>query len=78
MGAARRTGATLVAYWLGSTKSYAWIVTADRVTLVELAPADQISRLSIDYRRVVESSLADPLRLSASLAIRSSRRSSRR
>jgi CHAT domain-containing protein len=66
MGAARRTGATLVAYWLGSTKSYAWIVTADRVAIVELAPADRISRLSIDYRRVVETSLADPLLLSAS------------
>ena len=61
MGAAKQTGATLVSYWLGPSKSYAWVVTPTAIRMVEIAPAGKIAGLASEYRLSIEKSIADPL-----------------
>ncbi len=44
---ARKTGATLLFYWLGSDQSYLWIINSSKITLIKLpAQREIISRIS--------------------------------
>jgi CHAT domain-containing protein/Tfp pilus assembly protein PilF len=61
MRAARREDATLVAYWLGKTRAYAWIVTGSGVRMVELPASDRIASLTTQYRQMIVTGLANPL-----------------
>lgn len=42
---ARDTGATILCYWLGNTRSYLWIVTPQKVDVVRLPPQRTIQSL---------------------------------
>jgi len=37
------TGTAVVEYWLGNDKSYAWLITKDRVRMVDLGPTSRIT-----------------------------------
>lgn len=47
---ARLTGATILCYWLGQTKSYLWIITPQNVSAVPLPPRETIEDLLDKYR----------------------------
>lgn len=57
---ARATGATLVSYWLGAKRSFAWVISPDRVTWEELPPRQTIDSLVERYRGTIQN-LYDPL-----------------
>jgi CHAT domain-containing protein len=59
---ARQNGAVLLSYWLGSTRSHAWVVTAREIHHVALPPAAEIEPLVREYQDAIERRLADPLR----------------
>lgn len=59
--AAARSGTTLVSYWLGRTRSHAWIVTSAGVRRVDLPPAETIDALVARHRQFIERSIANPL-----------------
>jgi CHAT domain-containing protein/tetratricopeptide (TPR) repeat protein len=61
MRAARRLDSTLVAYWMGTTRAHAWVVTASDVRMVELPAADRLASLTSQYRDMVAVALANPL-----------------
>lgn len=48
---ARDRGATILCYWLGSAKSYVWVITPDAIALKTLPPARDIESLIDAYRR---------------------------
>jgi len=49
-------------YWIGPVKSYAWVVTKDRVRFVPLAiDAAETTRLVREYQRLVVDALIDPI-----------------
>lgn len=48
---ARETGATILCYWLGSTRSYLWIVTPKKVDVVVLPPQREIEAAVDTYQR---------------------------
>lgn len=58
---ARRTGCTLLSYWLSRDASYAWVITGSTVDSHELPPQPEISAWVESYRRVIER-LRDPLK----------------
>lgn len=59
---ARRERAALVSYWITPTRSFAWVITPERVEIVELAaPEAEIARLVQAYRTFLETGLRDPL-----------------
>ncbi len=57
---ARSSGAVLLSYWLGPSRSLLWVVTADRIRLFPLPPEDRIRQLTEAWNRVI-SDLRDPL-----------------
>jgi CHAT domain-containing protein/Tfp pilus assembly protein PilF len=59
---ARQNGAILLSYWLGSSRSHAWVVNAREIRHVTLPPAAEIQGLVRDYQNAIERRLADPLR----------------
>jgi CHAT domain-containing protein len=61
-GIARQNGAVLLSYWLGSTRSHAWVVTGREIHHVELPPAAEIEKSAREYQDAIERRLADPLR----------------
>ena len=59
---AQEMRSVFVFYWIGSTRSYAWIVTGDRVRFIPLETnAGVIKPLVDQYRNAIVTSLADPL-----------------
>jgi CHAT domain-containing protein len=49
-------------YWIGPVKSYAWVVTKDRVRFVPLAiDAAETTRLVREYQRFIVDALIDPV-----------------
>jgi CHAT domain-containing protein len=59
---ARQNGAILLSYWLGPTRSHAWVVNAREIHHVSLPPAPEVEGLVRDYQDAIERRLADPLR----------------
>ena len=47
---ARRTRSTMLYYWLGSQKSWLWVITPSRISLLPLPPGPQIEALVRSYR----------------------------
>ena len=62
---ARRTGATLLSYWLAQNQSYLWVVTGSETRLIKLREAAVINKLVAEYRKTVETDEQDPLEDSA-------------
>jgi len=63
---ARKTGATLLFYWLGAKQSYLWVITPDKTTLFPLQAESEITPLIELYRKTLLGG-ADPVQ-SASVA----------
>ena len=61
-GIARQNGAILLSYWLGASRSHAWVVSAREIHHVALPPAAEIEPLVREYQDAIERRLADPLR----------------
>lgn len=59
--ASRRTGATLLSYWLAPRRGWVWVVTPGNVRWLPLPGRDELDRLSRSYRDTVEKSGRDPL-----------------
>jgi CHAT domain-containing protein len=57
---ARKTGATLLFYWLGRKQSYLWVITPAKVALIPL-PAQQEIRERIDRYSKTLNDVRDPL-----------------
>jgi CHAT domain-containing protein len=52
----------LLSYWIGSTRSYAWVVSGDRIQFIKLATDSREVKTLVDqYRNAIVTSLADPL-----------------
>jgi tetratricopeptide (TPR) repeat protein len=58
---AQASGTVLVAYWLGSDRSFAWVVDGAGVHVATLPPASRIEGLVADYQRLLVDRAADPL-----------------
>ena len=58
---ARASGTLLVAYWLGPSRSFAWVVDGSNVHVAALPPAPVIEPLVGDYQRLLVDRVADPL-----------------
>jgi CHAT domain-containing protein len=50
-GVARRTGATILFYWLGEKESYLWAITPQKTALFDLPPGTEIDAAAQRYRR---------------------------
>jgi len=61
-GIARKSGAVLLSYFMGPTRSHAWVVTAGECHYVALPPAAEIEALVREYKDAIEIRVADPLR----------------
>jgi CHAT domain-containing protein len=48
---ARKSNATILCYWLGSRRSYLWIITAQKITSVELPPKQTIETEIDGYQK---------------------------
>jgi CHAT domain-containing protein len=59
---ARKSGAVLLSYFMGPTRSHAWVVTAGEFHHVALPPAAEIEALVREYKNAIEIRVADPLR----------------
>ncbi len=59
---ARKTGASILTYWLGPKQSHAWVITPAGVHHAALAPEPEIAKLVVDYNGAIQQRLADPLR----------------
>jgi len=57
---ARRTGATLLFYWLAEKHSYLWTITPQKIALFKLPPATAIEEHVLNYRKALLE-LQDPL-----------------
>jgi len=62
---AARTQSVLLSYWLGPTRSFAWIISGNGIRSVTLPARDEIAALVRGYRDFVTTSLADPLAASS-------------
>jgi len=52
----------LLFYWIGAERSYAWVITADRIHLVPLSVSEHdVDQLVRDYRDMVVTRVDDPL-----------------
>jgi CHAT domain-containing protein len=58
---ARRTGSTLLSYWLAPERSYLWAVTAAGTRLKELPPSKEIDELVQTFRKDLEQKRDDIL-----------------
>jgi CHAT domain-containing protein len=59
---AARSGSVLVSYWLAPGRSFAWVVGARAVRIVELPAAAEIDALVKQHQSAVANALSDPLR----------------
>jgi CHAT domain-containing protein len=59
LAASSRT--TLVSYWLGPQRSYAWVVDARGVRMQPLAPVAEIAPLVRSHQEALHNTFADPL-----------------
>jgi CHAT domain-containing protein len=50
---ARKTGATLLFYWLAEKQSYLWAITPQKVVLFKLPPQEEIERHVLNYRQAL-------------------------
>ena len=57
---ARKTGATLLFYWLGKKQSYLWATTANKTALFTLPPQREIAQIVERYRKALLG-FADPV-----------------
>jgi CHAT domain-containing protein/tetratricopeptide (TPR) repeat protein len=57
---AAKTGATLLFYWLAERDSYLWVITAQKITLVNLPPEAEIAGHVQNYRKALLE-MQDPL-----------------
>ena len=60
VGIARKTGATIVAYWLRPQQSYAWVINPQGVHPVTLAGEKEIAELIEQYSDSIQRNLSDP------------------
>ncbi len=51
--AAKRSGGTILFYWLGDKQSYLWAITAQKTSLFPLPPASQIDAAVQRYRKAL-------------------------
>ncbi len=58
---AARSNSVFVSYWLGSNRSYAWVVDAKSVRMHRLPSLQQIEPLIRKHQEAVHTALADPL-----------------
>jgi CHAT domain-containing protein len=58
---ASRSRTVLLSYWLGTSRSYVWVVTANGVRCLRLPPAKEIEALVRGYRAMLDNALVDPL-----------------
>jgi CHAT domain-containing protein len=58
---AAQSGSTLLQYWIGEKRSYAWAVTGSDIVSIELPKAAEIEALVRTYQTTIVNSLADPL-----------------
>jgi CHAT domain-containing protein len=56
------SGSALLSYWLGPSRSHAWVVTGQNIHHVTLPPAGEIEREVSAYQQALEKQLADPIR----------------
>jgi CHAT domain-containing protein len=59
---AARSGRTLLAYWLGASHSYAWIVAGSAIRAITLPPESEIEPLVRAHQQALVDALADPVR----------------
>jgi CHAT domain-containing protein/Flp pilus assembly protein TadD len=57
---ARKTGATLLFYWLGQKQSYLWAITPAKITMFPLPPQDEIAGRVQRYNQVLRE-MRDPV-----------------
>jgi CHAT domain-containing protein len=50
---ARKTGATLLFYWLGARQSYLWAITPEKITLIQLPAQDELAARVERYRKAL-------------------------
>jgi CHAT domain-containing protein len=50
---ARKTGGTILFYWLGQKQSYLWTITPEKTTIARLAPASEINATVLKYRKAL-------------------------
>jgi len=62
---AREHNATILSYWLGRAKSYAWVITPTSVALKTLPPDRVIAKLVDEYRAAILDPRARPEDMSA-------------
>ena len=58
---ARKSGNTLLFYWLGAERSWVWTVTGERISATALPPAAQIDALVDEHQAAIQNGLTDPL-----------------
>ena len=58
---ARRTGDTLLSYWLAPNRSYVWVVNSSGIQVSELPGRERIAEAIAVYRRIIEKDLRDPV-----------------
>ncbi len=58
---ARRQNATLLFYWLGRQKSWFWVITPAKTSLIPLSPAGELQALVDAYRKSFVDDPRDPL-----------------
>jgi CHAT domain-containing protein len=57
---------TLLFYWLGPERSWAWTVTGDRISAVPLPARAEIEALVTEHQSAIQSALSDPLQTAGS------------
>jgi CHAT domain-containing protein len=50
---ARKTGGTILFYWLGEKQSYLWTITPQKTSLARLAPASEINATAQRYKKAL-------------------------
>jgi len=50
---ARKTGGTILFYWLGQKQSYLWTITPEKTTIARLASASEINATVLKYRKAL-------------------------
>jgi CHAT domain-containing protein len=66
----RKTGATILFYWLGEKESYLWAMTARQTTLFHLPPQRNIVPLVVRYRKeLLEPDLASDAAIADGMAL---------
>jgi len=56
----RASNVSILSFWVGPARSFAWLITAGGIRRFELPPEGELETLVTNYRQVVEHSIADP------------------